>query len=182
MTAGTAVFAHIVKHPAVIAALAILALSLTALGAVAAFVWHPAHIEAADAAAKLERLGAEIRELRYRAKLAQNYTLRIGQAKALENKLLKGKSEPAFVHDIEALATTSGAKVEQVSSRSEEKSGAISTAFFELILKGRYVNIRQFIAGLPELKEFISIERVSFERDAEAIRAYLVLKRRSEAE
>ena len=48
------------------------------------------------------------------------------------------KSEPAFVRDVEALAAQSGASVEQVSSSGEEKSSAVKTALFELVLKGRW--------------------------------------------
>jgi Tfp pilus assembly protein PilO len=182
MRQGKAVFFHIVRHPAVIAAALILILTLAALGMVACFVWQPARAGAANADIRLERATAQLRDLRYRVRLAQNYVLRLSEAEALESKLRQVKPEPAFVRDIETLAVKSGATVEQVSSRSEERRSAINTAFFELILKGRYGNIRQFVAGLPELNEFVAIERVSIERDGEAVRAFLVMKRRHKIE
>ncbi len=178
MTEGKAAFLHLVRHPAVIAAALILILTMAVLGLVAAFVWQPARAGVAEADARLERSTAMLRDLRYRVRLAQNYALRLSQAEALEVKLRQAKSEPAFVRDIETLAAQSGTTIEQVSSRSEEENSAINTAFFELILKGRYGNVWQFIAGLPGLKAFVAIERVSIERDGEAVRAFLVMKRR----
>ena len=59
---------------------------------------------------------------------------------------------------------------------------AVNTALFEIILRGRYGNIRHFIAGLTELEEFVTVERFSLERGGEGVRAYLVMKRRHKAE
>src|SRR5271165_5026571 len=115
MTEGKAFVSHIVRHPTVIAASLILILTLAVLGMVAAFIWQPARATAANADAGLERATAQLRELRYRVRLAQNYALRLSQAETLEGKLRQAKSEPAFVRDIEILAAQSGTTVEQVS-------------------------------------------------------------------
>jgi Tfp pilus assembly protein PilO len=182
MTEGTVRLAHVVRHPACIAGLAALIVTLAVLALAAALVWQPAHDAAASANDRLDRVRGQLRELRARDKLMQSFAVRLKQAETLEAKLKQAKAEPAFVRDIEALASRSGTAVEQVSSPSEEKSSAINTALFEIILRGRYGNIRHFIAGLTELEEFVTVERVSVERDGEGVRAYLVMKRRHKAE
>ena len=182
MTEGTVRLAHAVRHPACIAGLAGLLSTLALLALAAALVWQPARDAAASANDRLDRIRAQLRELRARDKLMQSFAVRLKQAETLEAKLKQAKAEPAFVRDIEALASRSGATVEQVSSPSEEKGNAVNTALFEIILRGSYGNIRRFIGGLTELDEFVTVERVSLERDGEGVRAYLVLKRRHKAE
>ena len=170
--------AHFVRHPAAVAALLALIFTLAILALVAALVWHPARDAAADADDRLERTRVQLRELKARDRIMQSFAVRAKQAETLEAKLKLAKAEPAFVRDIEALASRSGATVEQVSSPSEEKIAAVNTALFEIILRGSYGNIRHFIAGLSELEEFVTVERVSLEHDGEGVRAYLVMKRR----
>jgi Tfp pilus assembly protein PilO len=182
MTEGTVRFAHVVRHPACIAGLVALIFTLAILALAAALVWQPARDAAASANDRLDRIRVQLRELRARDKLMQSFAVRLKQAETLEAKLKQAKAEPAFVRDIEALASRSGATVEQVSSPSEEKGTAVNTALFEIILRGGYGNIRRFIAGLTELEEFVTVERVSLERDGEGVRAYLVMKRRHKAE
>jgi Tfp pilus assembly protein PilO len=182
MTGARLALFHVIRHPAVLAAGLSLAVALALLAAAAVFVWQPVWAEAEDAAERLDRAALHLRELRYRARLAQDYAARLVEAEALEGKLRQAKSEPVFVRDLEALAGRSGVGVEQVSASREEKSGGIDTAFLELILKGPYTNIRQFVSGLPELHEFVAVERISLERDGETIRAILVLKRRHKAD
>jgi Tfp pilus assembly protein PilO len=181
MTEATVRLAHILRHPAAAAALAAFVFALAILGLVAALVWQPAHEASADANDRLDRVRAQLRELRARDKLMQSFAVRAKQAETLEAKLKQAKAEPAFVRDIEALASRSSVTVEQVSSPSDEKSTAVNTALFEIILRGGYGNIRNFISGLTELEEFVTVERVSLEHDGEGVRAYLVLKRRHKA-
>ncbi len=177
-----AAFLHVIRHPAVVAALSVACVTLAMLAAVTVLIWQPAREEAEAADAKLEQVRAELRTLRSKVQLAQTYASRLPQVETLESKLRQSKSEPAFVHDVEALAAQSGALIEQVSSSGEEKSGGVNTALFELVLKGRYDNLRHFIAGIPDLNDFVAIERILMERDADAVRAFLVLKRRHRVE
>ena len=178
MTEARAAFEHVVRHPLVIAALCTLVIALAALAAAAAFVWEPASAEAAAAEAELEKQSAALREIKYRARLAQDFEVREKQVKLLETKLREAKSEPEFVRDIEALVSKAGASLTQFSSHSAERNGAISTTYFEFFLSGPYASLRQIVSELPELNEFVSIERVSLERNGPAVRAYLVLRRR----
>lgn len=171
-------FAHIARHPAAMAALFALAAALLLLGLVALAIWQPASTAAAEAGSQLDLTRSQLRELRARDQMMQSFALRAQQAATLETKLKQAKAEPAFVRDIEALASRSGITVEQVSSPSEEKGGAVSTALFEIILRGGYLSARRFIAGLTELDEFITVERVSLDRDGEGVRTTLVMKRR----
>ncbi len=174
-------FAHAARHPAALAALLVLAFILALLGLVAAMIWQPARDASAEADDRLDRARVQLRELRARDRLMQSFAMRMKQAEALEGKLRQAKTEPAFVRDIEALASRSGAAIEQVSSPNEEKGGAVNTAVFEMTLRGAYFNIRRFVAGLSELEEFVSIERVSLEHDGDGVRANLVMKRRHKA-
>ena len=181
MTEAKVRFAHVVRHPASVAALLALILTLAMLVLVAALVWLPARNSSANADDRLERMRAQLREVKTRDQIMQSFALRVKQAGILEAKLKLAKAEPAFVRDIEALASRSGATVEQVSSPSEEKSAAVNSALFEIILRGGYGSIRHFIAGLSQLEEFVTVERVSLEHDGEGVRANLVMKRRHKA-
>ena len=173
--------AHVIRHPASVAALLALIAALAMLALVAALIWRPARDASADADDRLQRARAQLRELKARDQIIQSFAVRVKQAETLEAKLKLAKAEPAFVRDVEGLASRSGAAVEQVSSPSEEKSAAVNSALFEIILRGGYGSIRHFIAGLAELEEFVTVERVSIEHDGEAVRAYLVMKRRHKA-
>jgi Tfp pilus assembly protein PilO len=182
MTHTKASFLHVVWHPAVAASLLALSVVLAVLGLVTVFAWYPARQEGEAADARLATATSELLSLRSKQRLAQSYAIRLPEVELLEGKLRQSKSEPVFVRDIEALAAQSGSKVEQVSSSGEEKAGPVNTALFELILKGRYENLRQFINGLPELNQFVAIERVLIEREGDTVRAFLVMKRRQRAE
>ncbi len=173
--------AHIVRHPAAVATLLALSFALAILALATVLVWRPARDASADADDRLDRVRAQLRELKARDQLLQSFGVRSIQADTLEGKLKVAKTEPAFVRDIEALATRSGVTVEQVSSPSEEKSAAVSASLFEIILRGGYGSVRRFIAGLTELEEFVTVERVSLEHDQEGVRANLVMKRRRKA-
>jgi len=168
-----AALAHIVRHPAVIAAALILVLASALLGSVAALVWRPAAVEAQEADKALEGLNANIRSLRAAASTAQSYALRLSQATALEAKLGHRSSEPEFIHAIETLATSSGATVEQISSPGAEKSAGP----IELVLIGAYGTIIKFVTGLHDLQDYVTVDRASMSRDGDNIRAYLVLTR-----
>jgi Tfp pilus assembly protein PilO len=181
MTEAKIRIAHVVRHPVSVAALLALILTLALLVLVAALVWQPARNASADADDRLERARAQLRDLKARDQIMQSFAVRVKQAETLEAKLKLAKAEPAFVRDIEALASRSGATVEQVSSPSEERGAAVNSALFEIILRGGYGSIRHFIAGLAELEEFVTVERVSLEHDGEGVRAYLVMKRRHKA-
>ncbi len=179
--AGTA-FQHIVRHPLIIAGLVALGLALGGLAAVAGLVWQPARVEAAAAEAGLEKAAMDLRELKYRVRLAEDYASRLTEVEALEAKLSQAKSEPEFVRDIEALVTRTGATITQFSSRGTEQSAGGKPAEFEFFLNGSYASLRRFILELPNLNEFVAIERVSLERNGPSVRAFLVLQRRHKAE
>ncbi|ADP71056.1 hypothetical protein Rvan_1814 [Rhodomicrobium vannielii ATCC 17100] len=168
-----ATLAHIVRHPAVIAAALILMLASALLGSVAALVWRPAAVEAQEADNALEGLNANIRSLRAAASTAQSYALRLSQATALEAKLGHRSSEPEFIHAIETLAASSGATMQQISSPGAEKSAGP----IELVLTGTYVTIIKFVTGLNDLQDYVTVDRASMSRDGDNIRAFLVLTR-----
>jgi Tfp pilus assembly protein PilO len=181
MTGIGAAFQHIVRHPAALAALLMLGAAITVLAAAASFIWWPARIEGEASEAAFEKAAAEVRELRYRIRLAEEYATRRGQVEALEAKLRQVKSEPEFVRDIEALVARSGATVTQFSLHAAEPNAGVSATYFEFFLNGTYASLRSFIAGLPDLNEFVAIERVSLEQNGPAVRAFLVLRRRHKA-
>ncbi len=174
-------FQHVLRHPLVVAALLTLVMTLALLGTAALFIWQPAQAEAEAAEAALDKASSDLRELKFRGKLAEDYAVRRGQVDALEAKLRHAKPEPEFVRDIEALVAGSGAAVSQFTSRTAEQSGGLSTTYFEFFLNGSYTSLRKFIADLPQLNDFVAIERVSLERSGPAVRAYLVLRRRHKA-
>ncbi len=182
MTQAKAAFLHIVRHPVALAALAALGVALVILAAVAGSMWEPARAGAAAAEASLETAAAELRERRYRARIAADYATRLTQVEALEAKLRQVKSEPEFMRDIEALVAGSGATVTQFSSRSAEQSAGAGTSYFEFYLNGSYASLRKFITALPDLNEFVAVERISLERNGQAVQAYLVLRRHYKAE
>ena len=128
-------------------------------------MWEPARAGAAAAEASLETAAAELRERRYRARIAADYATRLTQVEALEAKLRQVKSEPEFMRDIEALVAGSGAAVTQFSSRSAEQSASAGTSYFEFYLNGSYASLRKFITALPDLNEFVAVERISLERN-----------------
>ncbi len=181
MTGAGAAIQHIVRHPLVIAALVALGLSAAGLVAVAGLVWQPARVEAAAAEASLDRASLELRELRNRARLVQDYASRLTEVEALEAKLSQVKSEPEFVRDIEALVARTGATIAQFSSRATEQSAGMRSTDFEFFLNGSYASLRRLIVELPNLNEFVAIERISLERNGPSVRAFLVLRRRHKA-
>jgi hypothetical protein len=169
---------HMARHPLVIAGNAALALAAAGLAAIALLVWYPARVEAEAAETGLEKAALELRELRYRARLARDYASRLAEVQVLEAKLSLAKPEPEFVRDIEALAAQTAVSIAQFSSRSTEQERGARSASFEFFFNGAYANLRQFMVLLPSLNEFIVIERVSLERNGPAVRAFLVLQRR----
>ncbi len=178
MTGTTAMVQHVARQPSVIAGLAAFALAAMVLAAVAGLLWLPVRAEATLAEAELDKAATELRELRYRARLAHDYTSRLAEVEALEAKLSRTKSEPEFVRDIEALAGRTGVTIAQFSSRNAEQSTVAKSADFEFFLNGSYSNLRRFIAELSSLNEFVAVERVSLERNGPSLRAFLVLQRR----
>ncbi len=169
---------HILRHPLVIASFLALSVSVVILGAAAGLVWEPARVDAAEAEAGLDNASAKLRELKYRARLASDFVTRQTQVETLESKLHQAKSEPEFVRDIETLVARTGAAVSQFSSHSAERSGGVNTTYFEFFLNGSYESLRQFVSELPNLNDFVAIERISLERNGKTIRAYIVMKRR----
>ena len=182
MTGVSAAVQHVARNPLVIAALVALGLAGAGLAAVAGLVWQPARMEAAAAEAGLDRAALNLRELRYRARLAQDYASRLTEVEALEAKLSQTKTEPEFVRDIEALAAKTSVSIAQFSSRSGGQGEGAKPADFEFFLNGSYANLRRFVVELPNLNEFVAIERVSLERNGPAVRAFLVLRRRHRAQ
>ena len=182
MTGSRAAFLHAARHPFVIAAALTLGAALVVLGASAIFVWAPARTEALAAEAGLESVTSELRELHFRARLAQDFAARQQQVGILEQKLLQAKPEPEFIRDVETLVSKAGATATQFSSHSVQQIGGVNTTYFEFFLNGPYAGLRQFVAELPELNEFVSVDRVSFERNGQTVRAFLVLKRRQKAD
>jgi Tfp pilus assembly protein PilO len=178
MTRTVTLVQHAGRQPLVLAALAAFALAAVGLVSVAGLVWLPLRNEAAVAEAELDKATMDLRELRYRARLAQDYTSRLAEVEALEAKLSQTKSEPEFVRDIEALATRTGVTIAQFSSRSAEQGASAKSADFEFFLNGSYTNLRRFIAELSSLHEFVAVERISLERNGSSLRAFLVLQRR----
>ena len=73
----------------------------------------------------------------------QSFAVRVKQAETLEAKLKLAKAEPAFVRDIEALASRSGATVEQVSSPERREERGCQHRAFRDHLAGR---LRQYPA------------------------------------
>jgi Tfp pilus assembly protein PilO len=176
-----AAFRHILRHPAAFAALLVLGAAIAVLAATASLKWQPARVEGEAAEAAFEKAAAGLRELRYRVRLSEEYATRRGQVEALEAKLRQVKSEPEFVRDIEALVARSGATVTQFSVHAAEPGSGASATYFEFFLNGSYASLRRFIADLPDLNEFVAIERVSLEHNGPAVRAFLVLRRRQKA-
>jgi Tfp pilus assembly protein PilO len=182
MRLDKAALRHLLFHPAVMAALLLLAFTGLTLAATAGLIWQPSLTSYANAEAELDQLSGQIRELKYRARLASDYAARSGQVQLLEEKLRQVKSEPEFVRDIEALVARSGVQITQFSSHKSEKSAAVTTTLFEFFLNGSYGSLRQFFSALPDLNEFVAIERVSLERSDQAVRAYVILRRRQRLE
>jgi Tfp pilus assembly protein PilO len=178
MTGTATVIQHAGRQPLVLAALAAFALAAAGLAAVTGLVWLPLRSEAALAETELDRAALELRELRYRARLAQDYTSRLAEVETLEAKLSQSKSEPEFVRDIEALASRTGVAIAQFSSRGSEQGAGTKSADFEFFLNGSYTNLRRFVAELSSLHEFVAVERISLERNGSSLRAFLVLQRR----
>jgi Tfp pilus assembly protein PilO len=173
---------HALRHPAVIASGLSLMLTTALLAAAAALIWEPSRSDNQRAGAEFEAVSAQLRDLKQRMRLAKDYAARSEQVDLLEGKLRQSKTEPEFVRDIEAIVSKSGAKVTQFSSHKAERNGAMNTTVFEFFLTGSYGNMRQFVSELPNLNEFVAIERISLERTDQGVRAYLVLKRRQRLE
>lgn len=182
MTGVSAAVQHVGRHPLVIAGLVALGLAAAGLAAVAGLVWQPARMEAAAAEAGLDKAALDLRELRHRARLAQDFANRVLEVEALEAKLSQTKTEPEFVRDIEGLAAKTGVSIAQFSSRGTGQGEGVKSADFEFFLNGSYANLRRFVVELPNLNEFVAIERVSLERNGPSVRAFLVLRRRHRAQ
>ena len=178
MTRTNAALRQVVRHPLVILALLVLAAAVISLGAAAGLLWQPARVEAAATEARLDREAAALRELKYRARLAEDYASRTKQVEALEAKLRQTKSEPEFVRDIESLVTRCGASISQFSSHGAEQGAGAKATYFEFFLTGSYASLRNFFGSLPDLNEFVAIERVSLEHNGPGVQAYVVLRRR----
>jgi Tfp pilus assembly protein PilO len=177
MTRSAATVQHVVRHPLVIRCLVLLVLAAAALAGAAAFIWHPARTQAALAEAERESGAMELRELKYRARLARDFAGRLAGVEALEAKLSQTITEPEFVRDIEALAGQTGVAITQVSPHGTGQSAAAASAGFEFYLNGPYAGLRSFVAELSGLNGFIAVERVTLERDGQSVRAFLVLRR-----
>lgn len=182
MTRSNAALRQVVRHPLTMIALLSLAVAVIFLAAAAGLLWQPARVGAAAAEARLDREAAALRELKYRARLAEDYAARTEQVEALEAKLRQTKSEPEFVRDMESLVTRCGASISQFSSRGSEQAAGGKATSFEFFLTGSYASLRKFFSSLPDLNEFVAIERVSLERNGPGVQAYLVLRRRQASE
>ena len=132
-------------------------------------VWRPARDAAASANDRLDRIRVKLRELRARDKLMQSFAVRLKQAETLEANINGRKPSPL------SCATLKPWRAERRDGRaglipSEEESSAVNTALFEITC-GWLLQYPHFIAGLTELEEFVTVERVSLERDGEGVRA-----------
>jgi hypothetical protein len=177
----TVAVAHVMRRTFVLASLGVLAVSAGVLAGVAAMAWLPAQSRQAEAQARTAQLLTELKELKLRQDMAALYLSRAGEVDTLEKKLKLARSEPEFVAEIEKLATASPAQLLQFSSRAAPKGkpGTDSTVF-EFFLKGDYAGLKAFIAGLSGLPEFLTVERVVFERVEPAVRARVLIKRHTD--
>ncbi len=182
MRRSHAALRQVVLHPLAVLALTWLAAAVMILAAAAGLLWEPARVKADATEARLDKEAAALRALKYRARLAEDYATRTKQVEALEAKLHLTKSEPEFVRDIESLVTRCGASISQFSSRGSEQGTGGKATSFEFFLTGSYASLRMFFSSLPELNEFVAIERVSLERNGAGVQAYLVLRRRQGSE
>ncbi|MDO9384536.1 MAG: type 4a pilus biogenesis protein PilO [Hyphomicrobiaceae bacterium] len=170
---------HVTRQPLVLAGLAMLALSSLALGVVVIAVWHPAAALLTETEARNTALLAELKELKHRQDMADLYRTRTAQAEALEKKLQLARSEPEFIAEVEKLSAATRADLLQFSSRAAPKDkAATETTIFEFSLKGDYASVKAFLAGVRELPEFVTIERVVLERAEPVLRARIIVKRR----
>ncbi len=176
---GRSVASHAVRQPLVLAGLAALGGATLTLAAVVLTIWLPA-VTAADTATTIHALRvAELKDLRRRQEMTELYRTRTAEAEASEKKLQLARSEPQFVAEIEKAAVATRAELLQFSSRSAPKDKTTTeTTVFEFSLKGDYAAIKAFLAGLRDLPEFVTIERVVLERMEPGIRARILLKRR----
>lgn len=171
---------RIVRHPAVLAGLAALLLSVAALATISLALWWPAAARHDAAVAHAAALMADVKELKLRREMAALYRARTAQAEVLEKKLQLARSEPEFVAEIEKLAATSNTTLLQFSSRAAPKDKASAeTTVFEFFLKGDYAGLKAFIAGARDLPEFVTVERVVLERIDPSVRARILMKRRT---
>lgn len=169
---------HILRQPFVLLSLGVLTISLVVVAAVAMTAWLPAQNRHAESEGRTTRLLTELTELKLRQDMAALYRSRADEVETLEKKLKLARSEPEFVAEIEKLAAASAADLLQFSSRAvpREKSGTESTVF-EFFLKGDYAGLKAFIAGVSDLPEFLTVERVVFERVDPSVRARVLIKR-----
>lgn len=172
--------ARVVTHPFVFASLAALLVSLIALALTTLVAWWPARAQHAEAERHAITLMAELKDLKVRQDMAVLYRSRLAQVEILEKKLQLARSEPDFVAEIEKLAATSQAELLQFSSRSAPKDKvSADTTIFEFFLKGDYAALKTFIAGVRDLPEFVTIERVVLERIEPSVRLRVLMKRRT---
>lgn len=176
---------HTARQPIVVAGTSTLLAALLALLATGAVWWHPAFRRHNTLERHNAVLMAELKELKLRQEMAELYQKRSGEVSALEEKLALARSEPEFVAAIEKLAAGVNTELLQFSSRPTPKSAKTKdtvntdTTVFEFFISGDYAGLKMFLAGLRDLPEFVAVERVVFERIDPAIRARILLKRRT---
>lgn len=169
---------RVLRDPLVLFGNAALLSALVALATCATFLWLPAQHRHSVADARSGALIAELRELRVRREMVELYRARNDEVETLEGKLHLARSEPDFVAEVEKLATASAAELLQFSSRtSAREKSSTETTLFEFFLKGDYGALKLFIAGVRELPELVTVERVVLERIEPSVSARVLLKR-----
>lgn len=171
---------RVLTTPAVLASAGCLGLATAVLVGVAWQTWKPVVQHHAETEARAIALAQDLKELKIRQDMAALYRTRVSEVETLEKKLRLARSEPEFVAEIEKLTTASGTEMLQFSSRAAPKDkAAADTTVFEFYLKGDYAGLKAFIAGARDLPEFVTVERIVLERIEPAVRARVIMKRRT---
>ena len=172
------VLRHILRRREAFAGVAFAFSSIAVLVFVFFALWRPALQDATSAALSVERLRQDIAVLEMADRLTESYTARLADVEMLEGKLKVPANDPAFIRNLEELASKSGAKLQQVSSSlAADKKGKARSAKFEFQVNGEYPVIKQFLVSMQALPEFVAIEQVLLELSDKNLRARVVIKR-----
>lgn len=174
----SAMLQHALRRPLAVAGFVFSVSSILAFLFVFFALWRPAQVNVATAAATIHTLRQEIGVLEIADRLAEGYSNRLTDVETLEGKLRLPANDPEFIRNLEALASTSGTALRQVSSRpASEERGQIRTSVFEFQVSGNYTSLKQFLMNIQTLPEFVAIEQVLFEVADIGVRARIVIKR-----
>lgn len=172
------VLRHILRRREAFASVAFAFGSIAVLVFVFFALWRPALQDATSAALSVERLRQDITVLEMADRLTASYTDRLAEVEMLEGKLKVPANDPAFIRNLEELASKSGAKLQQVSSSlAADEKGKAQSAKFEFQVHGEYPVIKRFLVSVQALPEFVAIEQVLLELSDQNLRARVVIKR-----